>query len=156
MIEKEELELQIKAIEQELKSNASEYYRLQKNPKVERYLELDRIISDLSTKKHHLRIAQQQLKYEECTHPLWYFLKSSHDFTKGDINWTCQCLNCGQVQTDKNYFFWNKVILQSILLGHGRKSQHSYNTVAKAYQEASRDEPIKQVNKKLVKQYSAK
>ncbi len=156
MIEKEELALQIKEIEQELKSFASEYGQLQKNSKVERYLELDSIINNLSTKKHHLRIAYQRLKYEECIHPLWYFLKSRNDFTKGDIYWTCKCVKCGHVQKDKNYFFWDKVILQSILLGHGQKSRHSYKIIADAYKECSEEAPNNNLNKTFIKKFTTK
>ncbi len=150
MSKKEELFLQIEEIENQIKKIRAEHSQLKKHPKVEKFIELEKKIDQISSQKHHLRILYQQHLYEKCEHPLWYFMKSKSDFIKGDIYWTCKCIKCGHVEREKNYFFWNKVILQSVIFGHGRKSVHSYTEVANAFKETNEEENI------LIKKFNSK
>ena len=157
MFEKEELKSQIEEINQKLKSMIDEYHQLKDNPKVEKYLELKKTIDILNTKKHYLRITHQQFMHEECNHPLWYFLRSKRNHLKNEIKWTCQCLECDAIEQKNNDFFENRVILDNIVRGHGKKSSYSYKTIATAYRECSElvNSP-EQIAKTLIKKYNQK
>lgn len=157
MSEKDDLKMAIEETKLNIQAIRPEHNQLKNNPKVKRYLELEQKLNYLLNRKHKLRLEYQQFLYEDCDHPLWYFLRSKNNYTTGDINWICQCLKCGLIEQEKNYYFWNHVILDHIVMGHGRKSSHSYKSIAKVFKKlAESEDNIEEINKTLIKQYVKK
>lgn len=125
------------------------------------YKDLQKEIDDLKLQLNQMLMTDLKLelkqtlitKQNNCSHPLWYFLKNDVDPHEGRTYWTCKCLECEKVEERRNRDFDDNVIVGDVFFGNGEKSPHTYKEVQKLYncKINSKSNPKEELCKTLIK-----
>lgn len=141
--------------------------RLSKIPKVAEYINKERELEVQKCKLSDLKFRMIILEHANCTHPLWYLLRSEkRDFV---IHFTCKCVICGKQEERIKKDFHNNVIYYNFCLEEWKRSEYppdeierAFRKMIKAYNEYKKNNktlpfdenyPVKVIKKKYNKEW---
>lgn len=102
----------IKVIEEDLRVKKQRINELMairtellKIPEVKKFFEVDEEYRKLSKEADEVSNEVDQARQELCTHPVWYYGKTTIDSLDGKFYWSCMCMSCAKVESRRSKDF---------------------------------------------------